>query len=129
MVELTNVHVLKDIIDAYRVLNSSIFVCFLDAHKAFDRVTHQVLFDKLLKRDVPGYIFRLLIYWYGHQMMCVWWGNVHSTKFEVSNGVRQGGILSPYLFNIYVDDLSVELDACKVGCSVDGLLINHIVTV
>ena len=38
-----------------------------------------------------------------------WWGGTYSTFFCVTNGVRQGSILSPYLFNIYVDDLSVAL--------------------
>ena len=41
--------------------------------------------------------------------MCVKWGKVNSAYFNVSNGVCQGGILSPKLFAIYVDDLSHEL--------------------
>ena len=39
-----------------------------------------------------------------------------STKFKVINGVRQGGILSPYLFNVYVDELSEQFKMCNVGC-------------
>ena len=58
--------------------------------------------------------------------MCVRWGGTYSTFVSVTNGVRQGSIVSPYLFNIYVDDLSVALNACRVGCCVMKVLINHI---
>ena len=51
--------------------------------------------------------------------MCVKWSKVNSAYFNVSNGVRQGGILSPKLFVIYVDDLSHELTLCKSGCYID----------
>ena len=108
------------------MLNGSVFTCFLDASKAFDRVNHSLLFDKLCARGVPFYLIRLLVYWYEHQRMCVRWGRVYSSSFTVTNGVRQGGILSPYLFNVYVDDLSVKLNSCHVGCYYSGGCINHL---
>ena len=119
-------YVLKETIDTYRTLNSSVFVCFLDASKAFDRVHHGVLFDKLVRRQVPKYIVRLLVYWYANQKLCIKWNNAYSDFFHVSNGVRQGGILSPYLFNVYVDDLSYLLEGCNVGCSFSGKRLNHL---
>ena len=85
---------------------------FLDASKAFDRVNHSILFGKLSNRGIPRYVIRILSYWYENQQMCVRWGGTYSTFFCVTNGVRQGSILSPYLFNIYVDDLSVAFNAC-----------------
>ena len=120
------VFVLKELIDSYRMLNGSVFTCFLDASKAFDRVNHSLLFDKLCARGVPFYLIRLLVYWYEHQRMCVRWGGVYSSSFTATNGVRQGGILSPYLFNVYVDDLSVKRNSCHAGCYYSGGCINHL---
>ena len=120
------IYVLKEIIDLYRRLNGSVFICFLDASKAFDRVNHSTLFKQLSARGVPGYILRILIYWYKNQDMCIRLGDAYSAKFKLTNGFRQGGILSPYHFNIYVDELSEELKKCNVGCNLNGHLINHI---
>ena len=118
------IYVLKEIIDLYRTLNGSVFVCFLDASKAFDRVNHRTLFKNLSERGV--YTTNILIYWYHNQTTCIRWCDVLSTKFKVTNGVRQGGILYPYLFNVYVDELSEQIKMCNVGCSMNGHLINHI---
>ena len=120
------VYMLKEIIDRYKCLNGNVFTCFLDASKAFDRVNHSLLFHKLLDRGVPHYLVRILDYWYCNQTMCVRWAGITSTTFKVSNGVRQGGILSPYLFNVYVDDLSNNLNRCNTGCVVGNSVINHV---
>ena len=63
------IYSLKEIIGSYNQLNGCVFSCFLDASKAFDRVKHSMLFTKLLRRGAPGYIVRLLMFWYAHQTM------------------------------------------------------------
>ena len=119
-------YVLKEIVDRFKCLNGSTLMCFLDASKAFDRVTHSILFRKLVERGVRGYIVRILMYWYSNQGMYVRWAGVLSPGFHVSNGVRQGGILSPYLFNVYMDDLSIALNGCHTGYVVDNIPVNHL---
>ena len=51
--------------------------------------------------------------------MCVRWNGDFSQSFHVSNGVRQGGVLSPVLFSVYVDGLLCKLRDVDVRC---GLL-------
>jgi hypothetical protein len=121
------VFALKSVIDFYVSLSSCMYICYIDASKAFDRISHCKLFDKLLERKLPMIIVRILYVWYSTQNLYVRWGNTLSTPFYVSNGVRQGGILSPYLFNVYIDDLSKRLLQCKVGCNINGSWVNHIV--
>ena len=59
-------------------------------------------------------------------MMKVRWNNYFSDSFLVSNGVRQGGILSPYLFSLYIDDMTSNLNTIKSGCYVGNYCLNHI---
>ena len=100
--------------------------CFLDASKAYDRVNHWTLFKKLLKGGISVIIVRILLFWYSKQEICIKWRNETSSCFTISNGVRQGGILSPVLFSIYMDDLSVLLSRSGIGCHIDDLCINHV---
>ena len=58
--------------------------------------------------------------------MCVKWGNSVSTPLGVSNRVCQGGLLSPALFNLYMDELSQQLNECQTGCLIGNILINHL---
>ena len=48
------------------------------------------------------------------------WGCAFSDPFGVSNGVRQGGVLSPVLFSVYLDTLLVGLKESGVGCHWEG---------
>ena len=53
--------------------------------------------------------------------MCVRWKNSLSESFPISNGVRQGGVLSPTLFTMYIDDLLDDLCNLGVGCFWDSM--------
>ena len=66
------------------------------------------------------------MFWYRTQTICVKWGKFCSSYFSVSNGVRQGGILSSKLLSVSVDELSVALSATKTGCVIKGTSANHV---
>lgn len=116
---------LKHVIDYYSHMSSPLYICYLDASKAFDRLNFWVLFQKLLDRNLPPIIVRLLAFWYTNQKFIVRWGSTTSSAFGVSNGVRQGGVLSPYLFNVYMDGLSAILNQSNIGCVINNVSFNH----
>ena len=55
------------------------------------------------------------------QTFIILWGSCLSAPFTCTNGVRQGGILSPLLFNVNVDDLSLKLTTLKTGCNLNNI--------
>ena len=116
----------KSAIKYYNLCNSPVFTCFLDASKAYDRVNHWTLFKNLLKRSVSIIVVRMLMFWYSKQEVCIRWGTEMSFYFNISNGVRQGGILSPSLFAIYIDDISSLLSTSMIGCHISDVCINHV---
>lgn len=108
--------VMKEVIEHYNAEGSDVYAIFLDASKAFDKVGHARLFKKLLNRQFPPLILRVLMNMYSSQKGQVKWNNSVSDKFNISNGVRQGGILSPHFYNIFVDELYKKLEICQSGC-------------
>ncbi len=99
---------------------SEVFVCVMDLKKAFDTVQHSVLFRKLLNRGIPAIYIRLLMIIYSKQSANVRWNNEVSENFSISNGVKQGAVLSAILFCVYIDDLFQILRRNKSGCWVKG---------
>ena len=58
--------------------------------------------------------------------MVVRWGTTISTQFTVANGVKQSGIISPILFNMYMDDLSIALNNYGTGGYLGDAYLNHL---
>ncbi len=77
----------------------------VDATKAFHNVNYCKLFRKVLDRNMFPLVIRLLLYMYNNHSLQVKWESHTSTRFNVQNGVQQGGVLSPILFSIYMDGL------------------------
>ena len=56
------IYVLKEFIEFYGSRNTSVFVSFLDASKAYDKINHWWLFNKLLNIHVPVFIISILVF-------------------------------------------------------------------
>jgi len=111
-------------IDYYVSLNTTVNICALDLSKAFDKMNHYGLFMKLMDRRIPNNLLCLLEHWFSHGMTCVKWGNAFSSFFKLDCGIRQGGVLSPHLFAIYIDSLIDKVKSCHVGCYVNWTCIS-----
>ena len=75
---------LSQVTDYFVNRGSSVYIASLDASKAFDRVHHTKLFNKLLERGLSGRIIRVLIDWYGKLFCMVKWNGSFSSWFCVS---------------------------------------------
>ena len=97
-----------------------VFCCLMDMTKAFDLVKHSILFRKFLKAGLSVIFVRVLIFIYINQYANINWNSNFSTIFSMTNGVRQGAILSGFAYCFYVNDLFATLRKNKSGCWVNG---------
>ena len=109
-------HCLKQTVNYFVNNGSRVFCAFLDASKAFDRIVHGGLFTKLIDRGLPIAFIDVIISWYDGLACRVKWDDAFSEWFFVTAGVRQGGVLSPDFYCIYVDDLISHLKSLQKGC-------------
>jgi len=99
----------------------------LDPKKAFDKMNHHGLFIKLMDRMLPNKLLATLEYWFSICFTCVRWGAKFSGFFKLVCGIRQGGVLSPHLFAVYIDDLIKLIQSSNVGCMIGVISMNILV--
>ena len=110
------IFLLKEVTDYFVSHGSNVYMASLDARKAFDRVNHVKLFNILINKGLPGRLVKIIIDWYGKTFSVVRWNDCFSESRIVKSGIRQGGILSPIFFNIYMDVLLNTLKSSEYGC-------------
>lgn len=109
-----------EIITHYISGGGGVYMCMVDASKAFDRINLLTLYRKLDSRGMCPIILRFLMHSYSEQSLRVNWNGVYSKMFTPSNGVKQGGNLSPILFNVYMDNLIQALKDSGLGCHINN---------
>ena len=113
--------VVNEVVQYYINNNSDVHVTLLDASEAFDRVNYVKLFRILNKKRLCPVIIRFFIILYTNQSIRIQWGSTVTDLCTISNGVKQGGVLSPILFTIYVDELLTRLRDGHLGHHIGSL--------
>ena len=80
--------IFEDTVDEYLAENSSVYACFLDMSRAFQRVKHDFLLTKMLREGIPSSLVNLANF--SSSKIC----NSFFTRWKACRGVRQGGITS-----------------------------------
>ena len=102
---------LHNLVDYYcRVKNKHIFACFVDFQKAFDCVPRHKLFKKLLEYNINGKFYDCLMNLYSEDNSCIKIDDKITSMFKINRGVKQGCVLSPMLFNIFLSDLQKNIE-------------------
>ena len=99
---------LNDSIMYFTSNGSPVYSCSLDAEKCFDNIWHSGLLYKLWDKIKVEY-WLLLHRWYSSSSAIIRWNNTNSNSFHISKGMKQGSILSPHLFNLFIYDLQTTL--------------------
>ncbi|KAJ8727231.1 hypothetical protein PYW08_015628 [Mythimna loreyi] len=118
---------LKQTVQYYTARKTPVYACFLDLSRAFDLVSYDLLWTKMSQdTSLPPEIVSIFKYWYKNQKNTVRWAASRSDEYKLECGVRQGGLTSPKLFNLYMDRLIGELSSSGIGCHIDGICVNNI---
>ena len=114
------------VIEKAREFQKNIYFFLLDYAKGFDCVDHNKLWKILKKKGIPDHLACLLRNLYAGQEATVRTGHGTTDCFQIGEGVRQGCILSPCLFNLYAEYIirNTGLEEAQAGIKIAGRNIN-----
>ncbi|CAG2193004.1 unnamed protein product [Mytilus edulis] len=107
--------------DFYKEILAQLVLLTLDAQKAFDKLDHEILFNKLYHDGITGNIWILLRNMYKNVAVKVKWDNTLSDQFIQRQGVRQGAKLSTILYKRYNNNILDALDRADIGAKIGNI--------
>jgi exonuclease III len=110
------IYTVRCVVDKFINNGSTVNLCAIDISKAFDRLNHHGLFIKLMQRSLPSKLLSVFENWFDKCFTCVRWGSVYSMSFKLNCGIRQGGVLSPHFFAVYIDGIVAKVKSLGIGC-------------
>jgi hypothetical protein len=102
-----NVFIIRSLFEKYcQKQNQKLYACFIDFRKAFDSIWHDALFLKLQRLGIGGPFYNVITNMYKKVTSVVKYSKTElSNPFSISRGVKQGDVLSPILFNSFINDI------------------------
>ena len=101
--------------------SAPLFLVTLDSQKAFDVVNHVILLDKLYDTGIHPTLWSIVNDMYAGLASKVKWAGGVSDSFAICQGVRQGGILSPFLYKSYLNPCLMELKQNRLGLCIGNI--------
>ena len=121
---MDQVFAVRQVCEKYLANGKDVFWSFMDLEKAYDTIDRHGMWQMLRVYGVGGKLLKAVQSFYVDSRACVRVGNDVSEWFPVNIGLRQGCVLSPWLFNVYMDGVVRELNVRVLGKGLELLSAN-----
>ena len=117
-----HIHSISTIIRNRKTIGLNTFCAFVDFQKAFDRVNRELLMYNLATVfRIHGRLFNMISTIYDSSNAQLRLNGLLTESFFVSSGVKQGDVMSPTLFSMYINDLATGIKDLNCGVTIDDM--------
>ena len=116
---LDSIHTVRKVIKFFNTKQLTCNVGTIDLKKAFDKINKFGMLNVLFDNFVDKRIINVIENWSNKTTTAIKWGNAFSERTPLLSGIRQGGILSPLLFSLFVDTVLKKLEKSTLGCYIN----------
>ena len=116
----------RQVCEKYRAKGKDIFWAFMDLEKAYDTIDRHGMWQMLRVYGVGGKLLKAVQSFYADSRASVRVGNDVSEWFPVNVGLRQGCMMSPLLFNVYMDGVVREVNVRVLGKGLELLRVRMV---
>ena len=113
-------YILGEIVEQGKKGEDGCYLAFIDIRKAYDRVNRDILWNRLREEGYGGKVLRIIQDLYRENKGCFRFEGIKTEMMDRTRGVRQGCVLSPLLFSLYINGVIKEMQNSGMGAMVGG---------